>query len=125
MPSQLTVAFLVDHLIAEKQRIANDHHPRKMIGIDAFQRIALHRCGHRQGALLFECGLCAGVAFQEMLVGFALRTGLDQRIHLLLCGQRIGAGQGADGARQEQTHGQLLAMQSLHHGMMHVLPQRD
>ena len=50
---------------------------------------------------------------------------LDQRIHLLLGGQRIGAGQGADGAGQEQTHGQLLAMQSLHYGMMHVLPQRD
>ena len=74
---------------------------------------------------MFECGLCAGVALQEMLVGFALRAGLDQRIHLLLGGQRIGAGQGADRAGQEQTHGQLLAMQSLHYGMMHVLPERD
>ena len=69
-----------------------------MICIDAFQGIALHRRGYGQGALMFERGLCAAVALEEIPVGFALRAGLDQRIHLLLGGQWISAGQGTNGA---------------------------
>ena len=66
---------------------------RAVICIDAFQGIAPPprlRAGRPDVRAWVVCRRCFG----EIPVGFALRAGLDQRIHLLLGGQWIGAGQG-------------------------------